>query len=106
MTRAQPIKTAFVVVLLAVLLAYNLDFECLLETQSCQRQAPGIQLELTSCAQPGLLPASVAILPATSSFIARALDAVEGELEFRSPPEVVLQPPQVIPLGLRAPPAA
>jgi hypothetical protein len=106
---AQSIKTVCVLVLLAVLVSYSLDLECLLETQTCQQQIQSAHNEPdTSCAQPSLLPAvvAVALLQTTSSFVSPipyTLERVLGQWRERS---VVGHSHRLIPLGLRAPPSA
>lgn len=52
--------------LLAVLLSYSYDFECLLETHSCRQLAviSSVEIELdTGCAQPSLRPMPIALPP-------------------------------------------
>lgn len=106
---AQSIKTTWVLVLLAVLVSYSFDFECLLETQTCQQQIQSAHSEPdTNCAQPSLLPAVVvvAILPTTSSFFSPVPTTLERVLGQWRNPSVVGQSHRLVPLGLRAPPSA
>lgn len=106
MTRGS-IRLICVWALLALLLSYSFDFECLLESDRCQQQGQiqALTSDLDdSCVQPGLLPAAVALL--TTSIVLVVFAPVT--LPRTAPPVVALesaaQPPLCVPLGLRAPP--
>lgn len=108
--KARNLKLMWVWALLAVLLSYNYDFECLLETQGCQQLAvvqSTHEVVEASCVQPGLTPAVVALLATTTSYVvvpAPVLLQRPSRLWAALPaPE---QPPLSVPLGLRAPPQA
>ena len=107
MTRGS-IRLIWVWALLALLLSYNFDFECLLESERCQQQGQiqTVTSELEdSCVQPGLLPAAVALL---TTFVVLLVFA-PLMVPRTAPPLVALesaaQPPLCVPLGLRAPPS-
>lgn len=91
--------------LLALLLSYSFDLECLVEQHSCKTQVvhsePG-----TDCTQPGLTPLSVALLPTTPGITVPApLVVTPVEMEW-SVPDLPRQSWRAVPLGLRAPPLA
>ena len=103
-------------VLLAVLVSYNLDLECFLESQTCHQiqsghaeceQVQSVHAQLDSnCAQPTALPllSLVAILPPPTDFRPPAPVTVElVECSWVEPelPRIALLS---VPLGLRAPP--
>lgn len=101
-------KTLWIWALLAVLLSYSYDFECLLESQGClQQQTHQAQAEIDStCAQPSLMPAVVALLPTCTKVVLPALRAEAVEPIAALPLEAPPQPQLSVPLGLRAPPLA
>lgn len=96
-------RSVWVLALLAVLLSYSYDFECLLETHGCQQQNVQVELD-SSCAQPSVRPAVAALLPTHTSL------SVPAPTTVAQPPLlwVIVDPPShpplSVPLGLRAPP--
>lgn len=103
--RRARLKGWWVWALLALLLSYSFDLECLVEQHSCKTQVvhsePG-----TDCTQPGLTPLSVALLPTTPGITVPApLVVTPVEMEW-SVPDLPRQSWRAVPLGLRAPPLA
>jgi hypothetical protein len=92
-----------VLALLAVLLSYSYDFECLLESQGCQQQVLTVEWN-PDCAQPGLVPAAIALLPTTSGWRALCPLTVGAAPRLWEVSQPALQPPSCRPLGQRAPP--
>lgn len=100
------IRATCVIVLLALLVSYNLDLECLLESQSCQQTA-NVSAELeSSCSQPTTLAMVVAILPQRTKFSLPVPITVELVRSLKFEPEFAHVSYLLVPLGLRAPPAA
>ncbi len=96
----------FVLALLAVLISYEYDIECLMESQACHEIVQGEKL--ADCTQPSLPSAAtgafVAILPSHTPVTAPPPSIVvteEAPWSVQALPLVVFQGP---PLGLRAPP--
>jgi hypothetical protein len=108
--KVRPIKATCIIVLLALLVCYNLDLECLLESQSCQRATPSAHAELDSsssrCSQPTTLTVVVAILPPQTKWLLPAPITVELVRSPEFEPELARVSYLLVPLGLRAPPAA
>lgn len=103
--RRARLKGWWVWALLALLLSYSFDLECLVEQHSCKTQVvhsePG-----TDCTQPGLTPLSVALLPTTPGITVPApLVLTPIKMEW-SVPDLPRQSWRAVPLGLRAPPLA
>jgi hypothetical protein len=106
MAKWRAAKMAFVLTLLAVLLSYSFDFECLLETSHCGQQIT-VQAESdNTCSQPSLLTSPAALLPATSVVAPPASIAVNGDAPGWLLVERSWIKYRVVPLGLRAPPRA
>ena len=107
MTRGS-IRLIWVWALLALLLSYSFDLECLLEHDRCQQQQGQTQTQISeldvSCVQPGLLPAPVALLTTFIALIVHAPVTVPPAAPFVIALESAAQPPLCVPLGLRAPP--
>lgn len=105
MKQARFSRAIGVVALLAVLLSYSFDFECLLEREACQQQLFSLGTDVDSgCSQPTLLPIVVAILPpSTLLSVPAPVVAQESPTLWNALPAPVLAP-QLVPLGLRAPP--
>lgn len=99
------ISVVWVWALLAVLLCYSFDLECLIEEQGCAQTI--LHSERPSdCTQPGIKPSPVplAILTTPPRFCLPAwreatLVAVSWAVSASPPPA-----PRSVPLGLRAPP--
>ncbi len=101
------IRATCVIVLLALLVSYNLDLECLLESQSCQQTASVSAEFESSCSQPTTLTVVVvAILPPQTTFLPPTPLTVELVRSLKFEPEFAHVSYLLVPLGLRAPPAA
>lgn len=105
MRRPIRIKLVWVWTLLALVLSYSLDLECVFEQHSCRSQVvhqePG-----PDCAQPGIAPMPVALLPGTL-VVTKPVATVVAHIEAEwAAPDLPRQGWRPVPLGLRAPPAA
>ena len=102
MRRQQIWPRIWILTLLAILLSYSLDFECLLEAKSCQQAAASSNASST-CGEPKVGP-SPAILPEAPIFHGPILLYTayipEPTKQVRHP----VNDRGAVPLGLRAPP--
>ena len=105
MVSSRKVSIVWVWALLAVLLSYSFDIECLVETQSC---AQGIvHLERPSdCTQPGLTPTPllIAVIPASPRVRIPAPRAISPDAVCWTVSDSPAQTSRSVPLGLRAPP--
>lgn len=105
MARFRSAKVAFVLALLATLLTYSFDVECLLETFHGGPEITA-HADLENCSQPTLLTAVAALLPTTSIDAPPAELLLEASRNHWRPIEQPWSPYRAIPLGRRAPPLA
>lgn len=104
---ARKAPIAWVWILLAVLLSYSFDLECLVERQGCTQNVVHVD-RASDCTQPGFTPPTifVAVLPSTPSIRIPAPRVVALGSQCWTPMDSPPQTSRSVPLGLRAPPLA
>lgn len=88
--------------LLAVLISYNFDFECLLESSERCLQDQSV----STCIEPNLMPLPIALLPTHTPVRAPSPTLIVRLGKQWVPSELPVQASLSVPLGLRAPPTA
>lgn len=103
--RFRTTKMALILALLATLLSYSFDVECLLETSHGGREIVA-QADLENCAQPTLPALVAALLPSSSTDVPTRQVHVNLIVQGPRPVSRPRVACRAIPLGLRAPPLA